>query len=61
MKLKVKSPGTKRLKLKCDILLSTSALKANLRRYTAAVAREEREEAAKVAAAKVGRCRLTPG
>jgi len=29
----VKVPGTKRLKLICDILLSTSAFKFNLRRY----------------------------
>jgi hypothetical protein len=34
MKPKFKPPGTKRLKLKCDILLSTSAFKFNLRRYT---------------------------
>jgi len=27
-------PGTKRLKLNCDVLLSTSASKFNLRRYT---------------------------
>ena len=30
----LKQPGTKRLKLKCDILLSTSSLKFNLRRHT---------------------------
>ena len=34
MKPKLKPPGTKRLKLKCDILLSTSAFKFSLRRYT---------------------------
>ena len=33
IKPKSKPPGTKRLKLKCDILLSTSAFKFNLRRY----------------------------
>jgi hypothetical protein len=33
IKPKLKPPGTKRLKLKCDILLSTSAFKFNLRRY----------------------------
>jgi len=33
MKPKLKPPGTKRLKLKCDILLSTLAFKFNLRRY----------------------------
>jgi len=36
MKPKLKLPGTQRLKLKCDILLSTSAFKFNLRRYTTA-------------------------
>jgi len=35
MKPMVKPPGTERLKLKCDILLSTSAFKSNLRRYRA--------------------------
>jgi hypothetical protein len=30
---KLKSPGTKRLKVKCGILLSNSAFKFNLRRY----------------------------
>ena len=34
IKPKLKPPGTKRLKLKCDVLLSTSAFKFNLRRYT---------------------------
>jgi hypothetical protein len=34
MKPKFKPPGTKRLKLECDILLSASAFKFNLRRYT---------------------------
>jgi hypothetical protein len=34
MKPKLKSPGTMRLKLTCEILLSTSAFKFNLRRYT---------------------------
>jgi hypothetical protein len=33
IKPKFKPPGTKRLKLKCAILLSTSAFKCNLRRY----------------------------
>jgi hypothetical protein len=34
IKPKLKPPGTKRLKLNCDVLLSTSAFKFNLRRYT---------------------------
>jgi len=29
----LKAPGTKRLKLMCDVQLSTSAFKFNLRRY----------------------------
>jgi hypothetical protein len=33
MKPKLKPPGTIRLKLQCDMLLSTSAFKFNLRRY----------------------------
>jgi hypothetical protein len=33
MEPKLKPPGIKFLKLKCDILLSTSAFKFNLRRY----------------------------
>jgi hypothetical protein len=33
MKSKLKPPGTKRLRLKCDVLLSTSAFKFSLRRY----------------------------
>ena len=34
MKPKLKPPGTNRLKLKCDTLLLTSAVKLNVRRYT---------------------------
>jgi hypothetical protein len=34
IKPKLKPPGTKRLKLKCDMLLSTIGFKCNLRRYT---------------------------
>jgi hypothetical protein len=33
MKLQLKPPGTQRLKLTCDILLSTCAFKFNLRHY----------------------------
>ena len=33
-KPKLKPPGTERSKLNCDVLLSTSAFKINLRRYT---------------------------
>ena len=34
LKLMLKAPGTKRSKLICDVLLSTSGFKFNLRRYT---------------------------
>jgi len=34
IKPKLKPPGAKRLKLDCDLLLSTSAFKFNVRRYT---------------------------
>jgi len=58
-----KPPATKRLKLKCDVLLSTSAFKFNMRRYTMAVSDEaaaaEAAEEAAAAEAEVGRCRLT--
>jgi hypothetical protein len=40
MEPKLKSPETERLKLKCDILLSTSAFKINLRRYNMVVSGE---------------------
>jgi hypothetical protein len=33
MTTKLKPPGTERLRLKCDILRSTSAFKLKLRRY----------------------------
>jgi hypothetical protein len=57
-----KPPGTKRLKLKCDILLSTSAFKFNLRRYTEGAAlveelrrwKEEWAEGVSVANARGG-------
>jgi hypothetical protein len=39
IKPKLKPPGTKRFNPNCDVLLSTSAFKFNLRRYT-----EEEEE-----------------
>jgi hypothetical protein len=60
MKPKLKPPGTKRLKLKCDKLLSTSAFKINLRRYNKDVDKDaEREKVvldrSKPEHAKVGR------
>jgi len=48
IKPKLKPPGTERLKLNCDIQLSTSAFKFNLRRYTQA----------EFADIMVGRCRF---
>jgi hypothetical protein len=50
----LKPTGTRRLNLKCDILLSTSAFKFNLGRYTMAH-QYDRD----VATTAVGRCRLT--
>jgi len=53
----LKPPGTKRLKLKYDELLSNVAFKFNLRRYN-----EEREHVVEEEEAEdhaVGRCRLT--
>jgi hypothetical protein len=60
MKPKLKPPGTERLKLKCDILLSTSAFKFNVRRCTKADLSASIEmmkkisEAAKAVATKAG-------
>ena len=60
MKPKLKPPGTKRLRLKCDILLSTSAFKFNLRRYTEVSSTIEfAAYDASYEAKVVGRCRLT--
>ena len=56
MKPMLKPPGTRHLKLKCDILVSTFAFKFNLRRYTTVAV------AAGVAgfdSIMVGRCGLT--
>ena len=49
----LKAPGTKHLKLKPETLLSTSAFKINLRRYTLAL------DILRYDATEVGRCRLT--
>jgi len=59
MKPTLKPPGTDRLKLKCDSLLSTSAFKFNLRRYTQVYNVIKGEVRAGEAAAAVGRCKLT--
>jgi hypothetical protein len=53
MKPKLKPTGTGRLKLKCDILLSCSAFKFNLRRYNW-VLRDFRQYGL------VGRCKIEP-
>jgi len=50
MKPKLKAPGTKRLKLEYDELLSTFAFKSNLRHYSLDL----------IADYLVGRRRLTP-
>ena len=51
LKPMLKPPGTKRLKLNYDILLSTSAFKFNLRCYTMATEAAKREAAAAAEAA----------
>ena len=52
MQLKLNSTRTKRFKLNCDILLSTSAFKFKLRRYF---------KAADAAGGRVGRAGYTAG
>ena len=67
IKPKLKPPETNRLKLKCDILLRTSAFKFNLRRYTMASEQSQtlfeaafvQNEVDQAALVQAGRCRLT--
>ena len=56
---KLKAPGTKRLKLKYDNLLSSFAFKFSLRRYTQARAEAEVAAAASAEAASRREARLT--
>ena len=57
---KLKPPGTKHLKLKCDILLSDFAFKFNLRRYSKVTFRLlNKKWGAIYGGAKAGRCMLT--
>jgi hypothetical protein len=62
----LKLPGTKRLKLKWDIILSTSAFKFTLRRYISGLTPKKIQyipapiEAHILHTLKVGRCRLNP-
>jgi len=63
MKPKLKPPGIKRLKLKCDKLLSSFAFKFNLRRYNVVVVLNGAGTTATEIylgrrSVKVGRCRL---
>ena len=65
MKPKLKPPGTERLKLKCDILLSTSAFKFNSRRYITdatgnRISGVTFEVRVLPGPPSVGRCRLKP-
>jgi hypothetical protein len=55
MNPKLRPPGSKRLKLNCDVLLSTSAFKFKLRRYTKKKGGDYDYKEKPV----VGRCRLT--
>jgi hypothetical protein len=55
----LKAHGTKRLKLKFDILLSNFGFKFNLRRYkTDAQAEDRAHRIGQTKRVKVGRCRL---
>ena len=56
MKPKLKPPGSKRLKLKCGVLLSNFAFKFNLRRYTKD---QLYQQVISTTSIEVGRCRLT--
>jgi len=66
IKPKLKPRRIKRLKLKCDVLLSTSAFKVNLRRYTMVVekeanyVREQSEADAAATAREVGNLSPSP-
>jgi len=59
MKPMLKAPGTKRLKLKYDILLSSFAFNFNLRRYTKLDDFDNACSAYEKAIDMAGRCRLT--
>ena len=63
-KPKLKAPGTKRLKLRCDGPLSNVAFNFNLRRYIKGLILESYQTGHMIAVipfiAKVGRCRLNP-
>ena len=57
---KLKPPGNKPLKLlKCDVLLSPSAFKFNLRRYSKAAERWKSKETTQIFRL-VGRCMVKP-
>jgi len=62
IKPRLRPPGTKHLILKCDVLLSTSAFKFNLRRYTMGVSRRPvvRRSAASASAAAPDSCTDSP-
>ena len=59
IKLTLKAPGTKRLKLKYDKLLSTSAFNFILRRYSEEMERFNKLTGVLSFSLKVRRCRLT--
>jgi hypothetical protein len=59
MKPTLKPPGTKRLKLECDMLLSSSAFEFNLRRYTMVQQERLMFAQARASTPKAGPCRLT--
>ena len=58
IKSMLKPPGTKHLKLKCDMLLSTFAFKFNLHRYSEAAAGWYMRAAEAAGAGNSSTCRL---
>jgi hypothetical protein len=59
IKLTLKAPGSTRVKVKCDVLVSGSAFNFKLRRYSTGVTAAQLEEFLDRCVDKVRRCRLT--
>ena len=57
----LKPPGSKRLKPKCDVLLSNFAFKINLRRYSEVAKLEGHTDAVRAVAWSPGGMRLATG
>ena len=59
IKPKLRPPGTKRWKANCDVLLSTSAFKFNLRRYNKDWCKKRTRENEEAAAAEAAAAAVT--